>query len=144
MGKDLQSLAGDLRRPQSTGRHRRTRAADGVAGPGDTSPGPTSPGTDCSRRHPAAGTPDGAVPTGTGMPRADGTPADAEPAGLPPGAVPSQRSALEAADDAATALGERLRAPEVQAGARRAAASVSQALAASVDEVGRRVRRDRS
>ena len=77
------------------------------------------------------------------MPRADGTPADAEPTGPPPGAVPSQRSALEAADDAATALGERLRAPEVQEGARRAAASVSQALAASVDEVGRRVRRDR-
>jgi hypothetical protein len=78
------------------------------------------------------------------MPRADGTSADAEPAGLSPGAVPAQRSALEAADDAATALGERLRAPEVQEGAKRAAASVSQALAASVDEVGRRVRRDRS
>ena len=112
--------------------------------PGTTSPGTTSPGTTAPADTPAAETPDGAVPTGTGMPRADGTPAGAEPAGPPPGTIPSQRSALEAADDAATALGERLRAPEVQEGARRAAASVSQALAASVDEVGRRVRRDRS
>ncbi len=66
------------------------------------------------------------------------------PVDPPVGAVPSPRSPLDAADDAATALGERLRAPEVQAEARRAAASVTQALAASVDEVGRRVRRDRT
>jgi hypothetical protein len=65
------------------------------------------------------------------------------PAAPPPGAVPSPRSPIEAADDAATALGERLRAPEVQEGARRAAASVTQALNASVEEVGKRIRRDR-
>ena len=142
VGKDLKSLAGDLRRPPSTGSAAAAPPGPGTPAPG--APGPTSPGTTAPADTPAAGTPDGAVPTGTGMPRADGTPADAEPAGLPPGTVPSQRSALEAADDAATALGERLRAPEVQEGAKRAAASVSQALAASVDEVGRRVRRDRS
>jgi hypothetical protein len=51
---------------------------------------------------------------------------------------------VSAADDAATALGDRLRAPEVQAGARRAAASVSNAVVKSVDEVGRRIRRDGS
>jgi phage shock protein PspC (stress-responsive transcriptional regulator) len=164
VGKDLKSLADDLRRSPSTGPAAAAPPAPGVPapgapargvpGPGDTSPsttspgttspGTTSPGTTAPADTPAAETPDGAVPTGTGMPRADGTPAGAEPAGPPPGTVPSQRSALEAADDAATALGERLRAPEVQEGARRAAASVSQALAASVDEVGRRVRRDRS
>jgi hypothetical protein len=66
-------------------------------------------------------------------------PAEQEPAA---GAVPQPRSPLSAADDAATALGERLRDPHVQAGARRAATSVSQALNASVDEVGRRIRRD--
>lgn len=65
-----------------------------------------------------------------------------DPAAPPRGAVPPQRSPLNAADDAATALGGRLRAPEVQAGARKAAASVSQALTASVDEVARRLRRD--
>ena len=139
VGKDLKSLAGDLRRPPSAGSAAAAPPGTAVSpDPGDTSPGTTAPADT-----PAAGTPDGAVPTGTGMPRADGTPADAEPTGPPPGTIPSQRSALEAADDAATALGERLRAPEVQEGARRAAASVSQALAASVDEVGRRVRRDR-
>ena len=138
VGKDLKSLAGDLRRPPSAGSAAAAPPAPGVPNPGDTSPGTTAPADT-----PAAETLDGAVPTGTGMPRADGTPADAEPTGPPPGTIPSQRSALEAADDAATALGERLRAPEVQEGARRAAASVSQALAASVDEVGRRVRRDR-
>ena len=72
------------------------------------------------------------------------TPTGETPADPPAGAVPSPRSPLEAADEAATALGERLRAPEVQAEARRAAASVTQALAASVDEVGRRVRRERT
>ena len=73
--------------------------------------------------------------------------ADTPTAGTPTAttaAIPSPRSPLEAADDAATALGERLRAPQVQAEARRAAASVTQALAASVDEVGRRVRGDRT
>jgi hypothetical protein len=78
------------------------------------------------------------------MPTANGMRDDAEETPPPPGAVPSPRSPLDAADDAATALGDRLRAPEVQEGARRAAASVSQALAASVEEVGKRVRRDRT
>jgi phage shock protein PspC (stress-responsive transcriptional regulator) len=67
------------------------------------------------------------------------TPADADTDVPPPGS----RSPLAAADDAATALGDRIRAPEVQAGARRVASSVSQAVTASVDEVGRKVRRDR-
>jgi phage shock protein PspC (stress-responsive transcriptional regulator) len=122
-GKDLKSLAGELRRPPS--------AVEGT---------PTSPGTTAPAEPPS--TPIG-VSTGTGMPESGDTPPDTAPVGPPPGGVPAQRSPLEAADDAATALGERLRAPEVQAGARRAAASVSQALAASVDEVGKRVRRDR-
>jgi phage shock protein C len=68
------------------------------------------------------------------------TPAGAT-ADAPP---PAARSPLAAADDAATALGDKIRAPEVQAGARRVAASVSQAVTASVDEVGHKVRRDRS
>lgn len=131
-GSDLRSLAGELRRSPSSGPDAGT-----VPGPGATSPGTTSPGTTTPA---PAGAPADGVPTGTGMP--DGNPADGT-ADLPPGAVPSPRSPLDAADDAATALGERLRAPEVQEGARRAAASVSQALAASVDELGRRVRRDR-
>jgi hypothetical protein len=154
VGKDLKSLADDLRRSPSTGSTAAAHPAPGAPAPGvpgpsttspsTTSPSTTSPGTTAPADTTAAETPDGAVPTGTGMPRVDSTPAGAEPTGPPPGTVPSQRSALEAADDAATALGERLRAPEVQEGARRAAASVSQALAASVDEVGRRVRRDRT
>jgi phage shock protein PspC (stress-responsive transcriptional regulator) len=141
VGKNLKSLVGDLRRSSSGPGTSARPPAPGAADPGTTSPGSTSPGTAAPAD--TAETPAGAVPTGTGMPRADGSPADPA-AGPPPGAVPAQRSPLEAADDAATALGERLRAPEVQEGARRAAASVSQALAASVDEVGRRVRRDRS
>jgi phage shock protein PspC (stress-responsive transcriptional regulator) len=83
-------------------------------------------------RRPPAGT----VPTAAGT----GT---TGPTDVPVGAQTPKRSPLTAADDAATALGERLRAPEVQAGARRAAESVSQAVSASVDEVGRRVRRNR-
>jgi hypothetical protein len=144
VGKDLKSLADDLRRSPSTGSTAAAHPAPGAPAPGVPGPSTTSPGTTAPADTTAAETPDGAVPTGTGMPRVDSTPAGAEPTGPPPGTVPSQRSALEAADDAATALGERLRAPEVQEGARRAAASVSQALAASVDEVGRRVRCDRT
>lgn len=128
-GSELRSLAGELRRSPSGPT---TPAPDpGAAGPGTTVPVP------------AADTPDGAVATGTGMPDAENT-STGTSAPVPPGAVPSPRSPLEAADDAATALGARLRTPEVQEGARRAAASVSQALAASVEEVGKRVRRDRS
>ena len=117
-GKDLRSLAGELRRPQS--------AAPAGAGAQTSTAAPVPPAA------PVVGAPDPAAATGE-------TPVDP-----PVGAVPSPRSPLDAADDAATALGERLRAPEVQAEARRAAASVTQALAASVDEVGRRVRRDRT
>jgi phage shock protein PspC (stress-responsive transcriptional regulator) len=75
---------------------------------------------------------------------APGDPAAAADDAPPANAVPQPRSPLSAADDAATALGERLRDPQVQAGARKAAASVSQALNASVDEVGRRIRREPS
>jgi phage shock protein PspC (stress-responsive transcriptional regulator) len=85
-----------------------------------------APGTD-----PAAAT-DGETQTESGAPAA------------PPGAIPPPRSPLVAADDAATALGDRLRTPEVQAGARKAAAGVSEAVTASVEELARRVRRDRS
>ena len=124
-GKELKSLAGELRRPA----------------PADT-PGAASPGTTAPADPPSSDA--AGVPTGTGMPRTEADTPDGEPTGPAPGAVPAQRSPLDAADDAATALGERLRAPEVQAGARKAATSVSQALAASVDELGRRVRRDRT
>jgi phage shock protein PspC (stress-responsive transcriptional regulator) len=92
-------------------------------------------------------TPDRIAPNGTEPDGAepDGAPDDlaAASTGTPPtGDIPAPRSPLAAADDAATALGEHLRAPEVQAGARKAATSVSQALNASVDELGRRIRRD--
>jgi phage shock protein PspC (stress-responsive transcriptional regulator) len=123
-GKDLRSLAGELRRPQSAAPA--DPVAEGAPAAAGSPPLPGSPPA------PVEGAPDPGAPTGE-------TPADP-----PAGAVPSPRSPLEAADEAATALGERLRAPEVQAEARRAAASVTQALAASVDEVGRRVRRDRT
>jgi phage shock protein PspC (stress-responsive transcriptional regulator) len=118
-GNDLRSLAAELRRPAAC---------------------PTSTTS-------ATGT------TGTGMPHTSGA-RGADPVDIaeeitpdpaaPAGAVPSPRSPLTAADDAATALGERLRTPEVQEGARRAAASVTQAVTASVDELGRRIRRDPS
>ncbi len=51
------------------------------------------------------------------------------------------RKPVEAVDAAMTALGERLRDPDVQAGARRAAAGFSAAVTASFDELGRRTRR---
>ena len=129
-GKDL-TVAGGRVAPAAVRPLRRTRSRRGRRQqPGRRRPriaaGPGPPPA------PVAGAPDPVAPTGE-------TPADP-----PVGAVPSPRSPLEAADEAATALGERLRAPEVQAEARRAAASVTQALAASVDEVGRRVRRDRT
>jgi phage shock protein PspC (stress-responsive transcriptional regulator) len=88
-------------------------------------------------RRPAAGTDADASTDGEAQ-TDPGTPA------VEPGAIPAPRSPLAAADDAATALGDRLRTPEVQAGARKAAASVTQAVSASVDELARRVRRDRS
>jgi phage shock protein PspC (stress-responsive transcriptional regulator) len=135
VGNDLRSLAAELRRPapsttrppEAAGATRPPEAAG--AGPADVA----TSGTGAPTAHaPTAGT-------------APGDPAGADAATEPPaGTVPSPRSPLSAADEAATALGDRLRAPEVQAGARRAAASVSQALTASVDEIGRRIRRDPS
>jgi phage shock protein PspC (stress-responsive transcriptional regulator) len=121
VGNDLRSLAAELRRP-APGTTPLDAAETGRADVGTTGTGAAAD---------AAGT----APSGPG---------ETEPAEPPPGAVPSPRSPLSAADDAATAIGERLRAPHVQAGARRAAASVSQALTASVDEIGRRIRRDPS
>jgi phage shock protein PspC (stress-responsive transcriptional regulator) len=135
-GKDLRSLAGELRRPQSAAPV--DPVAEGAPAAAGSPPLPGSPPAPGSS--PAPGSPPAPVAGASDPGAAIGeTPADP-----PPGAVPSPRSPLEAADEAATALGERLRAPEVQAEARRAAASVTQALAASVDEVGRRVRRDRT
>jgi phage shock protein C len=141
-GKDLRSLADEFRKPQSgsaahpTGAAHLTAAAHPTVGATTSDDEPAVPTADA----PTTVTPSGAPPPGaTSDP--DTTAGTTE---APVGAVPPQRSPLETADDAATALGDRLRAPEVQAGARRAAASVSQALAASVDEVGRRVRRDRT
>lgn len=61
-----------------------------------------------------------------------GTDADTSPVG--PGVIPPPRSPPAATDDAATP-GDRLRTPEVQAGARKAAASVT--------EIARRVRGER-
>ena len=85
----------------------------------------------------------GATSTGTGMPAAGAADADDPAADAAAGAIPAPRSPLAAADDAATALGERLRTPEVQEGARRAAGSVSQAVTASAEELARRVRGER-
>lgn len=105
-------------------------------------------------RRPAAGAPEATAPAGGPVPAdtaADGPATDAPdapaadvPADAPPGTIPAPRSPLAAADDAATALGDRLRTPEVQAEARKAAASVTEAVNPSVDELARRVRRDRS
>ncbi len=52
-----------------------------------------------------------------------------------------ERSSAAAVDAAMTAMGDRLRDPEVRAGARRAAAGLSTAVGASVDQFGRRGRR---
>jgi phage shock protein PspC (stress-responsive transcriptional regulator) len=144
-GSDLRSLTTELRRP--------TAGADPAPGhTGTTAGGTTAGGT-------TAGGATAGIATGTGMPagaaaphtapdgetaaEADG-PTAGPAAGPAPGAIPAPRSPLSAADDAATALGDRLRTPEVQEGARRAASSVTQAVTASVDELARRVRRDRS
>lgn len=51
------------------------------------------------------------------------------------------RRPLAAADARMTAFGQRLRAPEVRAGAKRAAAVLSDAIGTSIDGVGRRGRR---
>lgn len=66
--------------------------------------------------------------------------ATAQPAGEPGG---SRRPPLESVDAALTGFGDRLRAPEVQEGARRTLAGLSAAVDASVEEIGSRVRRRR-
>ena len=66
--------------------------------------------------------------------------AAAQPETVPgPGRAPSRHSV----DAALTGFGDRLRAPEVQQGARRTLADLSAAVDASVEELGSRVRRDR-
>jgi len=50
------------------------------------------------------------------------------------------RSPVAAVDSAMTALGQRLRDPQVQAGARQAAAGLSTAISVSVDQLNRRGR----
>ncbi|MDT7580837.1 MAG: phage shock protein [Pseudonocardiales bacterium] len=123
VGNDLRSLTTELRRPASAS----SPATGNTTGTG-------MPGSSAS--HGTASdsiTPDDRATTG----------AAAATAGPPSEAIPTPRSPLDAADDAATALGERLRTPEVQEGARRAATSMSQAVTASVDELARRVRRER-
>jgi phage shock protein PspC (stress-responsive transcriptional regulator) len=57
---------------------------------------------------------------------------------------PGKRPSLQSVDAALTGLGDRLRAPEVQEGARRALAGLSAAVDASVGEIGSRVRRERA
>jgi phage shock protein PspC (stress-responsive transcriptional regulator) len=58
------------------------------------------------------------------------------------GAGVRSRSPLDAADRAATSLGERLRDPGVQSTARRVAQRLSTAVNTSADELGRRSRRE--
>jgi len=60
-----------------------------------------------------------------------------------PAAEASQppRSPVATVDSAMTSLGQRLRDPQVQAGARQAATGLSVAIKTSVDQVGRRNRR---
>jgi phage shock protein PspC (stress-responsive transcriptional regulator) len=125
-GDDLRSLADNLRaQPAGT-------AAPSVA-PAAGAPG--ADGEPAPAAEPDPAEPESATPAAAGM----------APAGAPTAQDAGKaRSPITAADDAATALGERLRAPEVKEGARRAANSVSQAVTASVDEVSRRVRRDKS
>jgi phage shock protein PspC (stress-responsive transcriptional regulator) len=63
-----------------------------------------------------------------------------------PAAEPSssgRSSARQSKDSTLTGLGDRLRAPEVQQGARRTLSGLSAAVDASVEELGSRVRRDR-
>jgi|GEM_PF-2781326 len=75
--------------------------------------------------------------TGLRQTRPEPRPADVE-------AERREQSRTAAIDRAMTALGDRLRDPEVQDGARRAAAGLSTAVGATVDELGRRGRRDGS
>jgi phage shock protein PspC (stress-responsive transcriptional regulator) len=75
--------------------------------------------------------------------RTSGPATSAGPAGAAPDTSTGQgaRRPVEAGDAAMTAFGDRLRDPEVQAGARRAADGLSAAVSASFDELGRRTRR---
>jgi phage shock protein PspC (stress-responsive transcriptional regulator) len=56
----------------------------------------------------------------------------------------SSRPSVQSVDAAMTALGDRLRTPEVREGARRTLAGLSTAVEASVGELGSRARRSRS
>jgi phage shock protein PspC (stress-responsive transcriptional regulator) len=127
VGSDLRSLTSELRRSPA--------GADPASGHTGTTAGDTAAGRTTGTDMPA-GT---AAHDGETAAEADGP-----TTGPAPGAIPTPRSPLTAADDAATALGDRLRTPEVQEGARRTANSVTQAVTASVDEIARRVRGDRS
>ena len=68
-----------------------------------------------------------------------------EPPAQPDGRASSTGSPrpAQSVDSTLTGLGDRLRAPEVQQGARRTLSGLSAAVDASVEELGSRVRRDR-
>ncbi len=84
-----------------------------------------------------------AGPAGTGAGSAAAPDAGQDPSKAQPAeqAGNPARRPVEAVDAAMTALGERLRDPEVKEGARRAAVGLSAAVTASIDELGRRTRR---
>lgn len=65
-------------------------------------------------------------------------------AGVDADAERRDRSRAAAIDAAMTSLGDRLRDPEVRAGARRSAAGLSTAVGASVEEIAARTRRGES
>lgn len=72
------------------------------------------------------------------------SPAAAPDAGADAEAERRERSRTAAVDAAMTSLGDRLRDPEVRAGARRSAAGLSAAVGASVEEIAARTRRGES
>lgn len=74
-------------------------------------------------------------------PKQDSGEAAAQPVAEP--GPSGQSSARQSVDSTLTGLGDRLRAPEVQQGARRTLSGLSAAVDASVEELGSRVRRDR-
>jgi phage shock protein C len=73
--------------------------------------------------------------------RGPGRPAQGEDGGEQP--EPSLRPSLQSVDAAMTALGDRLRTPEVREGTRRTLSGLSTAMEASVEEIGSRARRSR-
>ena len=90
-----------------------------------------------SPSHAAGARPAVAYPAGAEPPSSPPAPAPADPS-----PVPRPRSALDTVDATMTAVGERLRDPEVQATARRAARHASDAVAAGVAGIGRRTPHD--